>query len=66
MLEALLAGVGTTTVAGLVLNQLRRIPALGDHVTAAGWRFEVVDMDRRRVDKLLVTRTPAGANTEPS
>ncbi len=44
------------TVAGLVLNQLRRIPALGDHVTAAGWRFEVIDLDDRRIDKVLVSR----------
>jgi putative hemolysin len=43
------------TVAGLVLNQLRHIPALGDHVTAAGWRFEVIDLDDRRIDKVLVS-----------
>ncbi|MCE6951187.1 hemolysin family protein [Cereibacter sphaeroides] len=44
------------TVAGLVLNQLRALPQLGDHVTAAGWRIEVVDMDSRRIDKVLVSR----------
>lgn len=44
------------TVAGLVLNQMRRLPALGDHVTAEGYRFEVVDLDDRRIDKVLVSK----------
>lgn len=44
------------TVAGLMLNLLKRIPALGDHVEAEGWRFEVIDLDDRRIDKLLVSR----------
>ena len=44
------------TVAGLVLNQLRQLPKLGDHVTVAGWRIEVIDLDDRRIDKLLVIR----------
>lgn len=44
------------TVAGLVLHQLRRLPALGDHFTAEGYRFEVIDLDDRRIDKLLVSR----------
>jgi putative hemolysin len=44
------------TVAGLMLHQLRHLPGLGDHVTAEGWRFEVIDLDDRRIDKLLVSR----------
>ena len=44
------------TVAGLVLNQLHRLPQLGDTVEAEGWRFEVVDLDGRRIDKILVSR----------
>ncbi len=44
------------TVAGLVLNQLHRLPQLGDTVEAEGWRFEVVDLDGRRIDKVLVSR----------
>jgi putative hemolysin len=44
------------TVAGLVLNQLHRLPTLGDTVEAGGWRFEVVDLDGRRIDKVLVSR----------
>jgi putative hemolysin len=44
------------TVAGLVLNQLHRLPQLGDTVEAEGWRFEVIDLDGRRIDKVLVAR----------
>lgn len=44
------------TVAGLVLNQLRKLPGLGDHVIVAGWRIEVIDLDDRRIDKLLVAK----------
>lgn len=44
------------TVAGLVINHLRRLPALGDTFTLHGWRFEVIDLDDRRIDKLLVSR----------
>jgi putative hemolysin len=47
------------TVAGLVLNQLHRLPQLGDTVEAEGWRFEVMDLDGRRIDKLLVSRAAA-------
>jgi putative hemolysin len=44
------------TVAGLVLAELRRIPATGDCFEAHGYRFEVVDMDGRKIDKLIVSR----------
>jgi putative hemolysin len=47
---------GYTTVGGLVLANLHRVPAPGDHFVADGWRFEVVDMDRNRVDKVLIAR----------
>ncbi len=44
------------TVAGLVIDHLRRLPGLGDSFVLHGWRFEVIDLDDRRVDKLLVSR----------
>ena len=44
------------TVAGLVLNQIGHLPRLGEAFEAAGWRIEVVDLDDRRIDKVLVTR----------
>lgn len=43
-----------TTVAGFVLHEMGRIPQVADHFTWNGLRFEVVDMDGRRVDKVLV------------
>ncbi len=46
------------TVAGLVLTLMERVPATGETVTMGDWHFEVVDMDGRRIDKVLVTRLP--------
>ena len=43
------------TVAGLVITQLGRIPSAADHFDWENWRFEVVDMDGLRVDKVLVS-----------
>lgn len=44
------------TVAGFVMHKLQRIPRAADHFEFAGYRFEVVDMDRHRIDRLLVSR----------
>jgi putative hemolysin len=44
------------TVAGLVLHQLGRIPDLGTTFKAEGYRFEVIDLDGRRIDKVLVAQ----------
>lgn len=41
------------TVAGLILWRLERMPAVGDHIEFAGFRFEVVDMDGAKIDKVL-------------
>lgn len=41
------------TLGGFVLERLRRLPRSGDGFDYAGWRFEVVDMDGRRIDKVL-------------
>ena len=46
------------TIAGFALFQLGHIPETGEQFTYEGWRFEIVDMDGRRIDKLLVSRTP--------
>ncbi|MCS6780639.1 MAG: hemolysin family protein [Geminicoccaceae bacterium] len=43
------------TVAGFVLERLRRLPRSGDGFAVQGWRFEVVDMDGRRIDKVLAS-----------
>lgn len=42
------------TLAGFVLSQLRQVPAAGQSFMWQGYRFEVVDMDGRRVDKVLI------------
>ena len=44
------------TAAGYVLSVLKKLPLEGEHFTGQGWRFEVVDMDGRKIDKLLVSR----------
>jgi putative hemolysin len=44
------------TVAGFVLARLQHIPKTGEHFEAHGWRFEVVDLDGRRIDKVLASR----------
>src|SRR5215207_8125816 len=44
------------TVAGLVIGELHHLPSAGESVETLGWRFEVVDMDGRRIDKVLATR----------
>jgi len=43
------------TLGGLVMHQLGRVPVEADHFHLAGWRFEVVDMDKNRVDKVLLS-----------
>lgn len=47
------------TAAGLVIELMRKLPQTGEVVEAEGFRFEVVDLDGRRVDKLLVSRIEA-------
>ncbi len=46
------------TVAGYLLSHLHRLPATGEIVNAQGWRFEVVDLDGRRIDKVIASRLP--------
>jgi putative hemolysin len=47
------------TLAGLLLALLRRVPRVGDRIVFAGWRFEVLEMDGRRVDKVRASRESA-------
>jgi putative hemolysin len=46
------------TLAGFILSQFDQLPKPGDYVLLAGWRFEVVDMDGRRIDMILAQRQP--------
>jgi putative hemolysin len=47
---------GYSTVAGLVMHLMRAVPKEGDKIEQGMLRFEVVDMDGRRVDKVLVRK----------
>lgn len=44
------------TVAGYMLSHLNHIPTTGEKFEAQGWRFEVVDLDGRRIDKVIATK----------
>lgn len=46
------------TLGGFVMHMLGRIPTVADHLDWGGYRFEVMDMDKNRVDKVLVARLP--------
>lgn len=43
------------TLSGMMMLLLGRIPCAGDHADWKGWRFEVVDMDEKRIDKVLAS-----------
>jgi len=44
------------TTAGFILSALRRLPKVADHIDIGDWRFEVMDMDGNRIDKILATQ----------
>jgi putative hemolysin len=52
------SGKSYTTVAGLVLDRLGHVPKAGEKVAVGAFTLEVVDMDGRRIDKLLISRAP--------
>ena len=46
------------TVAGLLMSVSGHLPALGERIECAQWQFEVVDLDGKRIDKVLASRLP--------
>ncbi|MBN8911977.1 MAG: DNA-binding protein, partial [Rhizobiales bacterium] len=44
------------TVAGFVLSHLQHIPKTGEVIETDNWRFEVIDLDGNRIDKVLASR----------
>lgn len=44
------------TLAGFILSKSRSLPSTGECFDWEGWRFEIVDMDKRRIDKVLISR----------
>ncbi|MEJ2788768.1 MULTISPECIES: hemolysin family protein [unclassified Pseudoxanthomonas] len=63
-LRELLGGVALpdddeyNTLAGMMIERFGRIPHVGERLDWAGWRFEVVDLDGARIDKLLLQKLP--------
>jgi len=47
------------TLSGMIMLLLGRLPQVTDSVDWESWRFEIVDMDGKAIDKVLATRTPA-------
>jgi putative hemolysin len=54
-----------STVAGFALSVLKHLPDTGERFKFDGWSFEVVDMDGRKIDKLLAMR-PKRRQREPA
>jgi putative hemolysin len=54
------------TLAGFVMMQQGKIPKAGDHFTWNRYRFEVVDMDGNRIDKVMVSRIDEKTNADKS
>jgi len=54
-----------STVAGFALSVLKRLPETGETFSDGGWRFEVVDMDGRKIDKLIATCLPRRGEAKP-
>ncbi len=51
------------TLAGLLMAVSGHLPALGERIDCAGWIFEVVDLDGRRIDKILAR--PMNQDNQP-
>src|SRR5690606_36025804 len=49
------------TLSGMIMLLLGRIPRVADQIDWGGWRFEVVDMDGKRIDKVLALPIPPAA-----
>ncbi len=54
------------TMAGFLLQQFGAIPGVGDRVEAEGWLFEIVDLDGRRIDKVLASRIAEADPAKPA
>jgi putative hemolysin len=49
------------TLAGFMMKAFGHVPKEGETIRALGYNFEVIDMDRHRIDKVLITPAPRGA-----
>ena len=59
-----------STLGGFILHRLGHIPREGEKFLWDGFEFEIIDMDRQRIDKVLVTprtpKPPAAGPTDPT
>ncbi|MCD0229534.1 hypothetical protein LN378_32435, partial [Enterobacter hormaechei subsp. steigerwaltii] len=46
------------TVAGLIMEELQTIPDVGDFADFHGWRFEVVEKEGQRIERVKITKLP--------
>ena len=53
-----------STLAGFILYKLSEIPKAGDFLETEGHRFEIVDMDKSKIDKVLVSKVLVGEKEE--
>jgi len=53
------------TLAGLLMSVSGRLPATGERIECAHWMFEVVDLDGKRIDKVLAVHAPPAPAAEP-
>jgi putative hemolysin len=53
-----------STIAGFVLDILKHLPEIGEKFSHDGWTFEIVDLDGRKIDKLIASRSP-NSSIEP-
>lgn len=45
------------TLAGFMLSQIGQLPKIGDHFNSVGWSFNIVKMDKRRIEQVLLRKT---------
>lgn len=57
-MEDLYAEHDYNTLSGLILEQLERVPTTGDKLIWTNFEFEIIDMDKARIDKVLVRKIP--------
>jgi putative hemolysin len=53
------------TLSGMIMFLLGRVPQTGDYVAWADWKLEVVDMDGKRIDKVLASRATSAPRIQP-
>jgi putative hemolysin len=58
-LEGMISEIPYSTVSGLILHELRTLPVAGQKVLWLNFEFEVVDMDKARIDKVILKKLEA-------